>query len=76
PVSVLPPWLQPLALMMPSSHVFEGMRAVIEGGALPLENLLKAVLLNVVYLTGAICFFYRNLRIVKEKGLLIRSGTE
>lgn len=76
PVAVLPPWLQPFALMMPASHVFEGMRAVIEGGGIPVKNLLVAALLNMVYLSGAICFFFRNLKVVKEKGLLMRSGTE
>lgn len=76
PVSVLPAWLQPLALMVPASHIFEGMRAVVETGAIPAASLLKASLLNLLYLSLAIYFFYRNLRIVKIKGLLMRSGTE
>lgn len=76
PVSVLPFWLQPLARMIPSSHVFEGMRAVVETGEIPWESLLNAFTLNVLYLTFAFYFFYRNLRIVKIKGLLMRSGTE
>ena len=76
PVSVLPAWLQPLALMIPASHIFEGMRAVVETGAIPTASLIKATLLNLVYLGLAIYFFYRNLRIVKIKGLLMRSGTE
>ena len=29
PVSILPAWLQPVALALPTSHVFEGMRAVM-----------------------------------------------
>lgn len=76
PVSVMPAWVQPIAWMMPSSHVFEGMRAVVETGAFPVEALVKAVILNLLYLFLALSFFYRNLRIVKEKGLLLRSGTE
>ena len=76
PVSVLPAWLQPIARMIPSSYIFEGMRAVIETGAIPMQDLLVAALLNGLYLTAAIGLFYRNLRIVKEKGLLMRSGAE
>ncbi|TAK07494.1 MAG: ABC transporter permease [Candidatus Manganitrophaceae bacterium] len=76
PVSVMPAWVQPIAWMMPSSHVFEGMRAVVETGAFPVEELVKAFILNLFYLSLALSFFYRNLRVVKEKGLLLRSGTE
>lgn len=76
PVSVMPAWVRPIAWMMPSSHVFEGMRGVVETGAFPTAELVKATLLNLIYLSLAFSFFYRNLRIVKEKGLLLRSGTE
>jgi len=76
PVSVLPAWIQPIALMVPASHIFEGMRAVVETGAIPVGSLLKATLLNLIYLGVAVYFFYHNLRIVKIKGLLMRSGTE
>ncbi len=74
PVSVLPPFLQTIARFVPSSHVFEGMRAVIEGGLFPLRHLLWAAGLNCVYLTGAILFFAWNFRVVKEKGLLAKTG--
>lgn len=76
PVSVLPGWLQPVALMIPASHIFEGMRAVVEIGSVPTASLLKATFLNLFYLTLAVSFFYHNLRIVKIRGLLMRSGTE
>lgn len=35
PLSVLPDWLRPLALALPSSHVFEGMRAVVRDHVFP-----------------------------------------
>lgn len=74
PVSVLPPFLQSIARFVPSSHVFEGMRAVIAGGLFPLHHLLWAAGLNCLYLTGAIFFFAWNFRVVKEKGLLAKTG--
>ncbi len=76
PVSVLPAWIQPVALALPSSHIFEGMRLVLETGILPYDSLIKATLLNGVIITGAIAFFYHTLRVVKDKGLLIQRGTE
>ena len=76
PVSVLPGWLQPIALAMPSTHVFEGMRHVIETGQIAVGHLAIAAGLNVVYVALAIALFYRNLRVVREKGLLIRSGSQ
>ncbi len=76
PVSVLPVWVQPIARMIPASHVFEGMRSVLETGEIPYESLMKATMLNGVYLALAIFFFYYTLAVVKEKGLLIHRGTE
>jgi ABC-2 type transport system permease protein len=74
PVSVLPPFLQTIAHAIPASHVFEGMRAVIETKAFPLDELIWAAGLNVVYLVGAILFFNGMFRVVKMKGLLVRVG--
>jgi len=74
PVSVLPPVLQVIAHGIPAAHVFEGMRAVIEGKAFPLSGLVWAASLNVVYLVGTILFFNWMFRIVKMKGLLVRVG--
>jgi ABC-2 type transport system permease protein len=76
PVSVLPAWVQPISRMIPASHIFEGMRAVLETGEIPYQSLMKATLLNGIYLALAIVFFYYTLRVVKEKGLLIHRGTE
>jgi ABC-2 type transport system permease protein len=76
PISVLPKWLQPVASLLPSAHIFEGMRHVVETGQIDINRLLTATLLNALYLTGAIALFYLSLRIAREKGLIIRSGLE
>ena len=34
PVSVLPAWVQPFALALPSAHVFEGMRQMLTDGSI------------------------------------------
>jgi ABC-2 type transport system permease protein len=74
PVSVLPGWLQPLALALPAAHVFEGMRAVIAGGALPWGHLAWAFALTALCFALAIGFFYNTFAIVRERGLLAKTG--
>lgn len=73
PVNVLPDFLQIIAAFVPAAHVFEGMREVINTGTFPLNELLWAAGLDVVYMTVSIIFFYYMFRIVKIKGLLLRS---
>lgn len=74
PVNVLPWWLQKVAWCVPASHVFEGMRGVISGGAFPAGELITAVGINVVYIAASVLFFSWNFRAVKRKGLLVKVG--
>jgi ABC-2 type transport system permease protein len=74
PVSVLPPAIQTVALFIPASHVFEGLRQVISGGAFPTDELLWAAGLNALYIAAAVVFFSWNLKAVKRKGLLSKVG--
>ncbi len=50
PVTILPNWLQPIALCIPSTYVFEGMRQIIAKGFLDWHYLQNAFLLNVLYM--------------------------
>jgi ABC-2 type transport system permease protein len=75
PVSVMPPWLQSLALSLPSTHVFEGMRGVMSGAGFSWAHFGWAVLLNVIFMAGAAWFYARTLRKVKELGLLAKVAT-
>lgn len=72
PVSVLPAWLQPVALAIPSTHVFEGMRQVLKGEALSTEHLIWACLLNVVYMALAAWLFIRVFQEARKSGRLTR----
>jgi len=74
PVSVLPSFLQKLAMIIPASYVFEGMRAIIFQKAFPAEQLLKAFSLNFIYLTLALFFFFRMFKQVRARGLLAKMG--
>lgn len=74
PVSVLPDWLQPVAAALPSSYVFEGMRAVMFEHQFRLELLLKAMALNAVYLSAAVAVFLWVFRVARRKDLLLHIG--
>ncbi len=74
PVSVLPEWLQPVALMVPAAHVFEGMRAALLEGRIAWGHLAAAFALNLVWLAGAVGLFLRQFRIARERGALLSMG--
>ncbi|MDH5527118.1 MAG: ABC transporter permease [Nitrospirota bacterium] len=74
PVSVLPEPLQLVAWMIPASHVFEGMRQVLNGGPSPTEHLAWAFGLGAVYFAAGLTFFYAILREAKRAGRLLRVG--
>lgn len=74
PVSVLPDWLLPVALSLPTTHVFEGMRAVLAGGGFPAAQLAWAAGLNVLYLALAALLFVAIFRVARRRGLLLNIG--
>ena len=74
PVSVLPVWLQPVSLALPSAHVFEGMRALVFEGVLRWDHLAWAVGLNVVYMAGGIAVFLYAFHQARVRGALLQTG--
>jgi ABC-2 type transport system permease protein len=74
PVAVLPPFLQTIARFVPSSHIFEGMRAIISSGSFPTHEILWATGLNLIYIVASFIFFHWNFGVVKKKGLLAKVG--
>jgi ABC-2 type transport system permease protein len=74
PVSVLPAWVQPIALALPSTHVFEGMRAALLTGAIRWDHMAWAVGLNAVWLAAAIAVFAQQFRQARVRGALLSIG--
>lgn len=72
PVSVLPPFMQKIALFLPTAHIFEGMREVLKTGTLSSEHLIWALALNVVYLIFSGWFFIFMFEKAREKGKLAK----
>lgn len=74
PVSVLPPGFRAISLALPSSHVFEGMRAVLTTGTVRLDHLAAAFALNALWMAGAVLLFIRQFHAARVRGALINIG--
>ncbi len=73
PVSVLPAAVRPFALALPSSHVFEGMRAALEG-VVRWDELAWAMGLNAVWMGAGLLLFARQFRQARLRGALLSIG--
>lgn len=74
PLSVFPPPLAAVARAIPATHVFEGMREVLQTGGVEPGSLLWAFGLNAFYFGLSLVFFLRTFDVVREKGLLLKVG--
>lgn len=74
PVEALPAALQPVALALAPTHVFEGMRAILVDGRFDLGALLAAFSLNAAYLAFGFWYFLRTCAVARERGLALRQG--
>jgi ABC-2 type transport system permease protein len=74
PVSVLPEWLKPLAWSLPSTYVFEGMRAVVIDKVFRWDLLAGAFALNLVYMGLAFAAFLYAFGLARQRGQLLQSS--
>ncbi len=74
PVAVLPAALRPIALALPSAHVFEGMRAVLLQNTIRWDHMAWAVGLNIAWTLAAAVVFARQFRAARVRGALLSIG--
>lgn len=74
PVAVLPAWLQPVALLLPAAHVFEGMRAALLEGRVDAGHLAAAWGLNALWLLAMAALFLRQFQAARVRGSLLNIG--
>jgi ABC-2 type transport system permease protein len=74
PVSVLPWWLQPVALALPAAHVFEGMRAAVSQGVIRWDHLAWAAGLNLAWAAAAVGLFMQQFQAARRNGALMNIG--
>jgi ABC-2 type transport system permease protein len=73
-VSILPTWLQHVAWALPSTYVFEGMRAVLFTGTFRADYLVDALALNALYVTLGAAAFLFAFRDARRRGALLQMG--
>jgi ABC-2 type transport system permease protein len=76
PLSTLPAWMRGVARALPPSYVFEGMRAVVSGGAVSWSSLWWGALLAALYVLLACWLFARVHRHAVRTGLIARYSAE
>jgi ABC-2 type transport system permease protein len=74
PIAVLPPWLQAVAWWLPTSHVFEGMRAVLLEGTFRWDYFWTTVALNALYLLVGVAVFLASFNGARKRGMLLQIG--
>jgi ABC-2 type transport system permease protein len=74
PVSVLPSFVRPFSYALPTTHVFEGMRAALLNGEIRWDHLAAAFGLNLIWLAGAAWLFTRQFHAARVSGALISIG--
>lgn len=70
PIAILPPWAQKISRLFPTSYIFEGIRQIINTGAIDTYKLYMSLFLNIIYLILALFLLKRSFRKVLKKGLL------
>ncbi len=74
PVTVLPAWVQAISWALPSTYVFEGMRAVMIGHIFRTDLFVAAALINLVYLVVGAAVYLLAFRRAQVRGLLLQVG--
>jgi ABC-2 type transport system permease protein len=74
PVATLPGWLQPVALALPPTYVFEGLRALIVHHTFEAGYMIRALLLNLIYFALCAAAFAFFLRQARASGSLVQMG--
>ncbi len=76
PLRSLPEWAQPIALALPTTHIFEALRGVLIGQppGWPVWSVIGG--LNLVYFAAAIFFFTRMFSLARTGGYLGRLGQD
>ena len=74
PIEILPELLQIIAKVLPLVHVFEEMRGILINNTVNYINILKSIMISLVYFIFGIIIFYISYIGAKKRGTLINMG--
>jgi ABC-2 type transport system permease protein len=71
PISTLPQSVQGFALLLPPTHVFEGLRYWVESQVFSSTHFFKALGLNIIFFIAAMIVFVRHINYARHKGHIL-----
>ena len=74
PLATLPDWMQSVAVFIPTTYVFEGMRELLINEVFRTDLMVKSFALNLVYLVVGVYIFFLSFQAARRHGLLLQSG--
>jgi ABC-2 type transport system permease protein len=72
PISALPGVVQPLALLLPTTHAFDAGRALVDGRSLQWGELGIATLSALAFAIVAVLFLARMMKVFRRRGYISR----
>jgi len=76
PLATLPPWMRAVSYVLPPSYVFEGLRRLIQGGAVSAGRLAAGTALAGLEILLACWYFRKVYRHAVKTGLIARYSAE
>ena len=72
PLNVLPGWAQKIAVVLPTTYIFEALRAVIGNSAINWNGIIYSFVLSLVLLILVSIYLRQSIKYAKKKGLFVR----
>jgi ABC-2 type transport system permease protein len=76
PLSTLPAWMRGVSRVLPPAYIFESIRGILAGGAVPYDQLAIAMVLVILYVLIACWVFSFTYRFAVRTGLIARYSAE
>ena len=74
PIEILPNALQIIAKGLPLVHIFEEMRNILINQTVNISEIIKSILISIIYFILGVVVFYVSYYGAKKKGTLINIG--
>ena len=74
PIEILPGWLQIISKSLPLVHIFEEMRNILIYDTINYFQILKAIIISLLYFIFGVVIFYWSYSGAKMRGTLINMG--
>ena len=74
PIEILPDFLKIIAKILPLVHIFEEMRNILMTETVNFMNILKSIIISIIYFCFGVMVFYISYFGARKRGTLINMG--